>query len=64
MRKDQVLRYAGRAASASPAVGYAKLHHEQQRRLVDAALKPWPTEKRKAGHEETPARETVETTRS
>jgi 2-oxoglutarate dehydrogenase E1 component len=38
MREDQILYYAGREASASPAVGYSKLHHEEQRRLVDAAL--------------------------
>ncbi|KAB7627263.1 2-oxoglutarate dehydrogenase E1 component [Alkalilimnicola sp. S0819] len=38
MRKEQELKYAGREASASPAVGYAKLHHEQQRKLVDDAL--------------------------
>ncbi|RFA24775.1 2-oxoglutarate dehydrogenase E1 component [Alkalilimnicola ehrlichii] len=38
MREEQTLRYAGRDASASPAAGYAKLHHEQQRKLVDEAL--------------------------
>jgi 2-oxoglutarate dehydrogenase E1 component len=38
MREDQELFYAGREASASPAAGYSKLHHEQQRRLVDDAL--------------------------
>lgn len=38
MREDQVLYYAGRVASASPAVGYSKLHHEEQRRLIDDAL--------------------------
>ncbi len=38
MRQDQELTYAGREASASPAVGYAKLHFEQQRQLVDDAL--------------------------
>ncbi len=38
MSKRQTLRYAGREASASPAVGYAKLHHEQQRKLIDEAL--------------------------
>ncbi len=36
--KEQTLDYAGRDPSASPAAGYAKLHHEQQRRLVDQAL--------------------------
>ncbi|HET9577847.1 MAG TPA: 2-oxoglutarate dehydrogenase E1 component [Usitatibacter sp.] len=38
MRKDQVLAYAGRASSASPAVGYLQLHNEQQKQLIDAAL--------------------------
>jgi 2-oxoglutarate dehydrogenase E1 component len=38
MTREQVLGYAGRDPSASPAAGYAKLHHEQQRRLVDDAL--------------------------
>ena len=38
MAKDQSLTYAGRAPAASPAAGYAKLHHEQQRALVEEAL--------------------------
>jgi 2-oxoglutarate dehydrogenase E1 component len=38
MRPDQDLCYAGRASSASPAVGYLQLHAEQQKELVDAAL--------------------------
>ncbi len=38
MKEGQELFYAGREASASPAVGYPKLHHEQQRKLVDEAL--------------------------
>ena len=38
MKEGQVLHYAGRPASASPAVGYPRLHHEQQRRLVEDAL--------------------------
>ncbi len=38
MRPDQSLSYAGRASSASPAVGYLQLHAEQQKGLVDAAL--------------------------
>jgi len=38
MRADQELSYAGRASSASPAVGYAQLHNEQQKALVEAAL--------------------------
>jgi 2-oxoglutarate dehydrogenase E1 component len=36
--REQKLSYAGREPSASPAVGYAKVHHEQQRRLVADAL--------------------------
>jgi 2-oxoglutarate dehydrogenase E1 component len=36
--EGQKLGYAGRAASASPAVGYAHLHAEQQKALVDAAF--------------------------
>ena len=35
---QQSLRYAGRAASASPAVGYYQVHIEQQKRLVEKAL--------------------------
>ncbi len=38
MGSNQTLAYAGRAAAASPAVGYPKLHHEQQRALVAQAL--------------------------
>lgn len=38
LKPGQELFYAGRDASASPAVGYPKLHHEQQRQLVEAAL--------------------------
>ncbi len=38
MLEGQRLGYAGRAASASPAVGYAHLHQEQQKALVDAAF--------------------------
>ncbi|ABM61862.1 2-oxoglutarate dehydrogenase E1 component [Halorhodospira halophila] len=38
MGPDQRLRYAGRAAAASPAVGYPKRHHDQQRALVEDAL--------------------------
>ena len=37
MRQDQKLSYAGRASSASPAVGYLQLHAEHQKALVDAA---------------------------
>jgi 2-oxoglutarate dehydrogenase E1 component len=38
MQDGQRLGYAGRAASASPAVGYAHLHQEQQKALLDAAF--------------------------
>ena len=38
MLEGQKLGYAGRAASASPAVGYAHLHQEQQKGLIDAAF--------------------------
>jgi 2-oxoglutarate dehydrogenase E1 component len=38
MRPGQELRYAGRPASASPAVGYFTMHVEQQMALVDDAL--------------------------
>jgi len=38
MSEGQKLGYAGRAASASPAVGYAHLHQDQQKALVDAAF--------------------------
>jgi 2-oxoglutarate dehydrogenase E1 component len=39
MREDQVLGYAMRPSSASPAVGYQSLHNEQQKELVDAAFR-------------------------
>jgi 2-oxoglutarate dehydrogenase E1 component len=38
MLDGQKLGYAGRAASASPAVGYAHLHQEQQKALIDQAF--------------------------
>ncbi|GAA6141211.1 2-oxoglutarate dehydrogenase E1 component [Hydrogenophaga sp. 5NK40-0174] len=38
MLDGQRLGYAGRAASASPAVGYAHLHQEQQKALIEAAF--------------------------
>ena len=38
MAAGQKLGYAGRAASASPAVGYAHLHQDQQKALIDAAI--------------------------
>ena len=37
LNDGQKLGYAGRAASASPAVGYAHLHQEQQKTLLDQA---------------------------
>jgi len=40
MRADQVLGYAMRASSASPAAGYLQLHNEQQKELVQAAFAP------------------------
>ncbi|MEY2620493.1 MAG: hypothetical protein RIT26_313 [Pseudomonadota bacterium] len=38
MLEGQKLGYAGRAASASPAVGYSHLHQEQQKALVEGAF--------------------------
>ncbi|MGE0349758.1 2-oxoglutarate dehydrogenase E1 component [Hydrogenophaga sp.] len=38
MLDGQKLGYAGRTASASPAVGYAHLHQEQQKTLIEAAF--------------------------
>ncbi|MDW5441751.1 2-oxoglutarate dehydrogenase E1 component [Polaromonas sp. SM01] len=38
MAEGQKLGYSGRAASASPAVGYSRLHQEQQKALVDGAF--------------------------
>ena len=38
MVDGQKLGYSGRAASASPAVGYSHLHQEQQKPLVDGAF--------------------------
>ena len=38
MFDGQKLGYAGRTASASPAVGYAHLHQEQQKALVEGAF--------------------------
>ncbi len=38
MSEGQKLGYSGRAASASPAVGYSHLHQEQQKALVDGAF--------------------------
>ncbi len=36
--RSQTLKYVGREASASPAVGYYQVHQEQQKRLVSDAL--------------------------
>jgi 2-oxoglutarate dehydrogenase E1 component len=38
MLEGQRLGYAGRAASASPAVGYSHLHQDQQKALIEAAF--------------------------
>jgi 2-oxoglutarate dehydrogenase E1 component len=38
MLPGQKLGYSGRAASASPAVGYSHLHQEQQKALVEGAF--------------------------
>ena len=38
MTEVQKLGYSGRAASASPAVGYSHLHQEQQKALVEGAF--------------------------
>jgi 2-oxoglutarate dehydrogenase E1 component len=38
MSEGQKLAYAGRAASASPAVGYYAKHNEQQKALIDTAF--------------------------
>jgi 2-oxoglutarate dehydrogenase E1 component len=38
MVEGQKLGYSGRAASASPAAGYAHLHQEQQKTLVEGAF--------------------------
>jgi len=38
MTDGQKLGYSGRAASASPAVGYSHLHQEQQKTLVEGAF--------------------------
>jgi 2-oxoglutarate dehydrogenase E1 component len=38
MRAEQKLHYAGRPSSASPAVGYAARHAEQQQQLLETAF--------------------------
>ena len=51
LREGQKLSYAGRAASASPAVGYYDKHYAQQKELLQAALgeaKPAKAKPRKA----------------
>jgi len=40
MRADQVLAYATRKSSASPAVGYLSLHLAQQKEVVEGAFAP------------------------
>jgi 2-oxoglutarate dehydrogenase E1 component len=40
MLEGQKLGYSGRAASASPAVGYSHLHQEQQKALIVPPLVP------------------------
>ncbi|WP_144638855.1 2-oxoglutarate dehydrogenase E1 component [Bordetella genomosp. 13] len=40
MNEGQKLGYAGRAASASPAVGYLAKHQEQQKALIEQAFAP------------------------
>lgn len=40
MSEGQKLGYAGRAASASPAVGYLAKHQEQQKALIEQAFAP------------------------
>ncbi|MFW8565661.1 2-oxoglutarate dehydrogenase E1 component [Orrella sp. 11846] len=43
MKKGQKLAYAGRAASASPAVGYLAKHVEQQKALIEQAFGKFKT---------------------
>ena len=38
LKTRHTLSYAGRAASASPAAGYAQLHLQQQKALIQEAL--------------------------
>jgi 2-oxoglutarate dehydrogenase E1 component len=38
VKPEQVLLYAGRAVSASPAVGYLSKHNAQQKELVESAF--------------------------
>ena len=48
LREGQKLLYAGRPASASPAVGYYDKHYAQQKELISAALGEPRTRARKA----------------
>ena len=48
LREGQKLSYAGRPASASPAVGYYDKHYAQQKELIKAALGEGKTRARKA----------------
>ncbi len=47
-RPDLELKYAGRASSAAPAVGYMQLHMEQQKEFIEAALSSEVTKKQAA----------------
>jgi len=47
LKEGQRLGYAGRAASASPAVGYYDKHYAQQKELLNAALGDAPKSKTK-----------------
>jgi 2-oxoglutarate dehydrogenase E1 component len=38
VKPEQVLLYAGRSVSASPAVGYLSKHNAQQKELVESAF--------------------------
>ena len=49
LKAPQKLAYAGRPASASPAVGYYDKHYAQQQELVEAALGITKPRARKAG---------------
>ena len=40
MQPEQILGYAMRPSSASPAAGYLSLHNEQQKELIDTACAP------------------------
>ena len=49
LREGQTLSYAGRPASASPAVGYYDKHYAQQKDLIAAAFGESRSRSRKAG---------------